>query len=144
MTERQKKAEELFREGFNCAQSALLAFEDLIDIDRDTLLKMSSSFGGGFGRMREVCGAVSGICMAAGLLFGYCEAKDYEAKKKHYALIQKLMGEFKEKNGYYVCRELLGTAESGGAPEARTPEYYKKRSCPELVVSAVGILEKEL
>lgn len=139
-----KKAMDLFKEGFNCSQSVFLAFEDLYKIDRKTALKLSSSFGGGMGRLREVCGAVSGMFMTAGVLYGYDDPKDYEAKKTHYERIQLLAKEFEERNGSIVCRQLLGLGEGKDipAPEQRTQEYYKKRPCAELVGMAAAIMEQ--
>ena len=90
-----KKAGELFQEGYNCAQAVFLAFEDLYDIDHETALKLSSSFGGGMGRMREVCGAVSGMFMVAGVLYGYDDPKAQTEKADHYKRIQELAEEYK-------------------------------------------------
>lgn len=139
-----KKAMELFKEGYNCSQSVFLAFEDQYDIDRKTALKLSSSFGGGMGRLREVCGAVSGMFMVAGLLYGYDDAKDYEGKTKHYERIQLLAKEFEERNGSIVCRQLLGLGEGKDShiPEKRTDAYYQKRPCAELVGMAAAIMEQ--
>ena len=142
-----KKAKELFMEGYNCSQAVFLAFLDLYDgIDEKTALMLSSSFGGGMGAMREVCGAVSGMFMAAGVLFGYDSPKDYEGKKAHYARIQELAAEYKKYNGSIICRELLGLTqgEKKPVPEKRTQEYYKKRPCAELVEMASAILEQYL
>ena len=139
-----QKAMELFKEGFNCSQSVFLAFEDKYQMDRKTALMLSSSFGGGMGRLREVCGAVSGMFMVAGVLYGYDDPKDYEAKKVHYERIQQLAKEFELRNGSIVCRQLLGLGEGKDtpAPEKRTQEYYKKRPCAELVGIAAAIMEQ--
>lgn len=139
-----KKAMDLFKEGFNCSQSVFLAFEDMHKMDPKTALKLSSSFGGGMGRLREVCGAVSGMFMVAGVLYGYDDPKDYEAKKVHYERIQQLAKEFESRNGSIVCRQLLGLGEGKDtpAPEKRTQEYYKKRPCAELVGMAAAIMEQ--
>lgn len=138
------KAMDLFKEGFNCSQSVFLAFQDLHEIDAKTALKLSSSFGGGMGRLREVCGAVSGMFMTAGVLYGYDDPKDYEAKKIHYERIQQLAKEFEAANGSIVCRQLLGLGEGKDipAPEKRSEEYYKKRPCAELVGMAAAIMER--
>ena len=93
-----KKAVDLFKEGYNCSQAVFLAFEDKLHIDRNVALKLSSSFGGGMGRLREVCGAVSGMFLVAGVLYGYDDPKDYDKKKEHYARIQQLAKEFEELN----------------------------------------------
>lgn len=139
-----KKAMDLFKEGFNCSQSVFLAFEDMHKMDPKTALMLSSSFGGGMGRLREVCGAVSGMFMVAGVLYGYDDPKDYEAKKVHYERIQQLAKEFESQNGSIVCRQLLGLGEGKDtpAPEKRTQEYYKKRPCAELVGMAAAIMEQ--
>lgn len=139
-------AEKLFREGYNCSQAVLLAFSDVTGLDDDTAAKIASSFGGGLGRMREVCGAVSGAAMVLGLAKGYSDPKEFEAKKAHYKLIQDFAKRFKEKNGSIICRELLSGVRTveNGVPEARTDGYYKKRPCPLLVKDAAEILEEML
>ena len=138
-------AEELFREGYNCSQAVLMAFEDVTGLEKETAAKLASSFGGGLGRMREVCGAVSGAAMVLGLLKGYSDPKSYEQKKAHYQLIQDFAARFKEKNGSIICRELLnGTASNGGIPEERTPEFYQKRPCASLIRQAAEILDEML
>ncbi len=141
--ERRNKAEALFSEGYNCAQAVFLSFCDELDIDEKTALKISSSFGGGMGRLREVCGAVSGMFMAAGMLFGYDDPKASLEKSEHYARLQALAARFKEINGSIICRELLSPeqAGSGHVPEARTDAYYKKRPCKLLVGDAAEILQ---
>ncbi len=137
-----KKAGELFMEGYNCAQSIFLAFEDQYDIGRETALKLSSSFGGGMGRLREVCGSVSGMFMAAGCIYGYASPKDYQGKKEHYERIQELAEEFRKVNGSIVCRDLLGLSKQKDSPipSHRTEEYYKKRPCRQLVEISAAIL----
>lgn len=146
---RPEKAKQLFMSGYNCSQSVVGAFIDDFAIDFDTAMKLSSSFGGGMGRMREVCGAVSGAFMIAGLKCGYCDPCDKAAKSAHYALIQKIAADFKQQNGSIICRELLegvgcnGKCQ-GSVPEDRTAAYYKKRPCAELVYIAAKIVEDEL
>lgn len=139
-----QKAMALFKEGYNCSQSVFLAFEDVHHMDRKMAVKLSSSFGGGLGRLREVCGAVSGMAMVAGMLYGYESPSDYEGKTEHYARIQQLAGAYSEANGSIVCKELLGLEQKGGShiPERRTEEYYKKRPCAELVGVAAAIMEE--
>lgn len=139
-----KKAMALFEQGYNCSQAVFLAFKDKYDIDESTALKLSSSFGGGMGRLREVCGAVSGMFMVAGVLYGYDKAKDVENKSKHYARIQELAGEFEEINSSIICRELLGlnVKKEAPIPEERTKEYYRKRPCVQLVGIAAALMEK--
>ncbi len=132
-----------FLKGYNCAQSVVLAFADIIDIDTDTLIRISSSFGGGMGRLREVCGSVSGMFIVAGYLYGYGTPDTGELKSNHYSIIQELAHTFEQKNGSIVCRELLGLSvkEQSPIPEARTAEYYKKRPCKELIGMAAQILD---
>ncbi len=139
-----KKAMALFQEGYNCSQSVFLAFTDNYQMDQTTAAKLASSFGGGLGRMREVCGAVSGMAMVAGMIYGYDLPTDYQAKTEHYTRIQELAHTFQEQNGSYVCRELLGLGKEGSSPipENRTAEYYKKRPCKELVGMAAAIMEQ--
>lgn len=108
--------------------------------------KLASSFGGGFGRLREVCGCVSGMALAAGAIYGYSDPKAMEEKAEHYALVQKLAGEFKERNGSIICRELLDgiNNDTNPVPEERTESYYKKRPCADFAYTAADILEKEM
>ncbi|MBE6587469.1 MAG: C_GCAxxG_C_C family protein [Ruminococcaceae bacterium] len=139
----EQKARELFHSGYNCAQAVVLAFSDVTGLDEKTATLLSSSFGGGMGRLREVCGAVSGAFMVAGLLFGYSDTTDHEAKKEHYALIQRIAREFKEQNGSYICRELLDLPHgpSDPEPEKRTEAYYHRRSCEDYVAIAARVLD---
>lgn len=141
-----EKAVELFKSGYNCSQAVFGAFAEELGLDFETALVISSSFGGGMGRMREVCGAVSGMFMAAGMKYGYSDPKDNEVKKEHYRLIQELAEKFKERNHYIVCRQLLGLEgnDSNYVPSERTKEYYKKRPCAELVRDAAEIFEEYL
>lgn len=138
------RAKELFLEGYNCAQSVAGAYAEEMGLDFDMAVKMSSSFGGGMGRMREVCGAVSGMFLAAGAIYGYGNPKDFEAKKEHYKRIQLLAERFKKETGSIICRELLGVdgENTDYVPGRRTDEYYKKRPCAEMVCLAAGILEE--
>lgn len=140
---RKERAMQLFKEGYNCTQAVFLAFEDLHGMDRKKAAALSSSFGGGMGRLREVCGTVSGMFLVAGALYGYDDPKSREDKAEHYARIQELAGKFEEQHGSIVCRELLGLSVKREAPlpEERTPEYYKKRPCPELAGCAAEIME---
>jgi len=140
---RGEKAEALFLEGYNCAQAVVIAFEDLHGLDRETAAKLSSSFGGGMARLREVCGSVSGMFMVAGLLYGYDNPKAKEEKAEHYARIQKLAADFTAEHGSIVCRDLLGLTEKKQepTPEERTEAYYKKRPCKELIGRAAEIMD---
>ena len=135
-------AAELFLQGYNCAQAVAVAFCDVTGLDPDQTAKLMSSFGGGMGRMREVCGAVSGMLMVAGHLYGYCDPADEVAKKNHYALVQELAGKFREQAGSIVCREILKNPPSDPAPTPRTEEFYKQRPCARLVVLAAQILDE--
>ena len=140
--ERSKKAAELFLEGYNCAQSVAMAFADLTGIDEKTLARLSSPFGGGMGRMREVCGAVSGMYTVLGLLYGYDNADEKEGKKRLYSDVQELAERFKELNGSIICREILKNPPSNPTPSDRTAEYYASRPCVRMVESAAKLLEE--
>lgn len=142
MSERVEKAKELFKSGYNCSQAVLSVFCEEFGLDLETALKISSSFGGGMGRMREVCGTVSGMFMAVGLAMASASDSAVE-KGEHYKRVQELARRFKEKNGSIICRELLQGVEASTAPtpSERTETYYKKRPCVDLVGDAVEILE---
>jgi C_GCAxxG_C_C family probable redox protein len=137
-------ARKLFEKGYNCSQSVFAAFCDETGLDNDTALKIASSFGGGMGRLREVCGAVTGMFMVAGMKYGYTDASDKRAKTEHYRLIQDLAGQFEKENGSIICRELLGISikHDDPIPETRSENYYKKRPCAELVEQAARILDE--
>ena len=141
---RKEKAMQSFLDGYNCSQCMMLAFEDLLTIDIDTALKIASPFGGGMGRLREVCGSVSGMFMVVGFLKGYSNPDDYEGKKELYEHIQELARRYEEANGSIICRELLGLSvqHEESTPEKRTDEYYKKRPCAAKVGSAAEILDE--
>ena len=138
------KAKELFESGCNCCQAVFCAFLEETNLTEEEALRLSAGFGGGMGRMREVCGAVSGMTMVLSNRFASTDPNDREKKKELYAVIQKAAGDFKEENGSIICRELLGLEEkmSEPNPEARTAAYYKKRPCAELVHCAAAIAEK--
>ena len=141
---RREMAMDNFRKGYNCSQSIVLAFQDMLPIDIEPAMKMASSFGGGMGRLREVCGSVSGIFMIAGLLYGYDGPETGQVKAEHYAVIQELAHRFEEKHGTIICREMLGLSvrHDSPVPEARTKEYYKRRPCTEIIGDAAEILEQ--
>lgn len=144
MGKRSEHAVELFKQGYNCSQSVFAAFADLYGMDTETALRVSASFGGGMGRMREVCGAVSGMFLVAGLETGTAEGRDAAGKKHNYEVVQQLAEEFKKKNNTIICRELLGLDQkkfTDTTPEGRTQEYYKKRPCVELVRDSAEIIE---
>lgn len=136
-------AKELFEEGYNCSQSILAAFCDETGLDKETSLKMSSSFGAGMGKMREVCGAVTGMFMVVGLKYGYTDPLNLDAKSKHYELIQCLSKQFKAENNSIICRELLDMPmDNNPIPAARTDAYYKSRPCTKLVEYAAKLLDE--
>ena len=141
---RKEKAMNNFLEGYTCAQSLVLAFADLLDVDEKQLMKLCSSFGGGISRLREVCGAESGTAMVLGLFYGFDGPDTGEVKNAHYARVQECALAFEEVYGTIVCRELLGLTVKHDIPvaEARTGEYYKKRPCKEFIGCAAEILEK--
>ena len=140
--ERIEMAVSLFKEGFNCSQSVVAAFADKYGFTREQALKMSASFGGGIGRMRETCGAACGLFMLAGLETGATEGSDREGKAANYALVQELAEEFKQRNGALRCADLLGLSKKEpvvSTPEARPDEYYAKRPCVKMVEEAARI-----
>ena len=138
------KAAELFLEGYNCSQSVVVAFCDVTGLEKDFSAKMASSFGGGMGRMREVCGAVSGMLMVAGIVYGYDSTGDDESKKAHYQLVQNLAGQFREQVGSIICREILKNPPADPTPSPRTEEYYAQRPCCRMVYTAAKILDEYL
>ena len=146
MKDYSKIASENFKSGYNCAQSVFLAFAEDFGFDKETALKLSSSFGGGMGRLREVCGAVSSMFAIAGLKEGYTTPNDDEIKAKHYELIQNLAEKFKSKFGTIICRELLELPEGKDSPipSKRTEEYYQTRPCEAFVCYAAEIIEKQI
>ncbi len=133
----------LFLEGYNCAQAVFAAFCDVTGYDKDTALRISSSFGGGMGRMREVCGALSGAFMVAGVLWGYTSLDDGE-KKDHYARIQEIANRFKEKHHTILCRELLKgiSTDTSPLPSVRNEAYYRERPCLRFVEDAAAIIDE--
>ena len=135
-------AMDLFLQGYNCAQSVAVAFCDVTGLEKDFTAKMVSSFGGGMGRLREVCGAVSGMFFVLGYLYGYDTPGDDVQKKALYYKVQELAGKFKEEHQTIVCRELLKNPPSDPNPSPRTAEYYAKRPCARFVYSTAKILEE--
>ena len=146
MTKRER-AINLFEEGYNCAQAVFGAFSEETGMEFETAVKFASAFGGGMGRLREVCGAVSGMFMVLSILEGYSSPTAKEEKMDLYKKVQDLAEKFKEKNGgTYICRELLQNVATTKThiPEDRTPEYYKARPCAKFVGDAAEILEEYL
>ena len=143
---KQELATYYFRQGYNCAQAVVLAFKDEIGVDEKTLLRISSPFGGGMGRLREVCGAVSGMFMVLGMICGYDNLDNPNAKAELYAKVQELAKKFEEDNGSIVCRELLGLTQKRDepTPEPRTEAYYQNRPCPDKVGYAAKLIDEYL
>lgn len=142
MEDRIEKAVALFKEGYNCSQSVVAAFADMYGFTQEQALKMSASFGGGIGRMRQTCGAACGLFMLAGLETGCTEGKDREGKEANYKVVQELAEEFRKRNGSLICAELLGLSKGAATPatpDERTAEYYKKRPCVKMVEEAARI-----
>ena len=133
-------AGDLFLEGYNCAQALAVAFCDVTGMEKQTAAKLAAPFGGGMGRMREVCGAVSGMLMVAGLLYGYETPGDDVSKKEHYTRVQELSGAFRERVGSIVCREILKNPPSDPNPTPRTAAYYAQRPCARMIMIATQIL----
>ena len=152
--DRVEKARRLFKEeGYNCCQAVVLAYNDLFNIDDKLAASLASGFGGGMGRMREVCGSVSGMVMLAGLIYPADNPSDKNGRTRNYALVQEVAEEFRMINGSIVCKELLGLVPMGSSesapkespePSDRTNEYYKKRSCAEMVALAARIIGEKL
>ena len=144
---RAERAKAFFLQGYNCSQAVALAFADVMGLSEEIISKITQPFGGGMGRLRLTCGAVSGMATVVGMVFANAELSA-EGKKETYAIIQRLCGEFQSQNGSLICKELLTGAhlqvDVGGEAEQRTKEYYKKRPCAELVYCAADILEKYL
>ena len=134
-------AAQLFAEGYNCAQAVAVAFSDVTGVSPQQSAKMISAFGGGMGRMREVCGAVSGMFMVLSLLYGY-DSPNPQAKKNLYAAVQALAEKFREENGSIICREILKNPPSDPKPTPRTEEFYAKRPCTHMVVTATKLLDE--
>lgn len=154
-TERRvQKGVELFKQGYNCSQSVALTFADWYDVPVGLMARMSASFGGGIGRMRETCGSALGMFMLAGLEVASEEANQ-EIKKLNYEAVQALAASFKEQTGSLCCKELLGLNKQRAdgtipeiticaTPEARTDEYYKKRPCIRMVETGIRTYMKFL
>ena len=136
------KAAELFLDGYNCAQSVAVAFCDVTGLDEKFTARMVSSFGGGMGRIREVCGAVSGMFFVLGLLYGYDTPGDDVSKKELYTEVQELAAKFREQCGSIVCREILKNPPTDPNPSPRTEEYYKTRPCARMVLVAGQLMDE--
>ena len=143
---RSEKAVAYFKKGYNCAQSVVLAYGDLLEMEEETLAKLASSFGGGMGRLREVCGSVSGMFMAYGMLKGYSQPEDTEGKKKQYKTVQEMASAFSKCHGSIICRDILKkqAGPDDFIPDERTETYYISRPCEKCVADAAKILENFL
>ena len=135
-------AADLFLEGYNCAQAVVVAFTDLTGMDKQKAAKLASPFGGGMGRMREVCGAVSGMFMVLGQLYGYDNSDADAHKKALYHQVQALAEQFRAQNGSIICREILKNPASDPNPSPRTAEYYAKRPCARMVMTAAELMDQ--
>lgn len=144
MKEHKALATELFKEGCNCSQAVFCAYCDETGIPKDFALKLSSSFGGGFGRMREVCGAACAMELVLGALKGYDDIYDKSKKDEHYKTVQRLLKLFSEKNGSYICREILKTDDTSPVSTVRTADFYEKRPCLKCIEAACEILDSEI
>lgn len=144
--EKRRLAMQLFREGHNCAQSVFLAFRVETGMDRETALRLTSAMGGGVARLREICGAISGLSLVAGMLHGSTDPLDQEVKTRLYERVQAMSEVFRKENGSIICRELLALPEGPDqpTPEKRTETYYRLRPCGEYVGCAAAILARSL
>ena len=137
-----EKAAELFLQGYNCAQAVAMAFCDVTGLDEKFTAKTISAFGGGMGRLREVCGAVSGMFFVLSNLYGYDTHDDDGEKMQMYTRVQELAEQFKEKNGSIICREILKNPPTDPHPSPRTAEYYAKRPCVRMVMTAADLMDE--
>lgn len=144
--ERVARARDLFYAGYNCAQSVFLAYHDVFGIDTTFAATVSAPLGGGMGRLREVCGAVSGMSLLAGFISPAHDPSDREAKSMNYKLVQEFAERFRQENGAIVCRELLGLnrTKDDPIPSERTRSYYQKRPCVEYVAWAARIVGEKM
>ena len=143
MRTRSELAADAFRRGYNCSQAVAVAFCDLMGMSESQAAKLASSFGGGMGRMREVCGAVSGMLMVLGCLYGYDDTVTNDSQKQaHYKNIQALAAKFREECGSIICREILKNPPSDPNPTPRTAEFYAKRPCARMVMTAARLMDE--
>lgn len=146
VAERKERAVALFMEGYNCSQSVFCAYADVFDLEPELAGRLTSSFGGGMGRLREVCGAVSGMFMLLGLRYPATDPADKEAKTVNYTSVQRTASVFKDRFGSIVCRDLLDVKREHEPPEPsdRNAAYYAKRPCARFVAEAAEIVGEEL
>ena len=140
---RPEQAASYFHDGYNCAQAVAMAYADLLGMEPAQCAKAVSGFGGGFGRLREVCGAVSGMTFVISTLYGY-DTPDAEQQMATYALIQELAGKFQAQVGSIICRDILKNPPNDPAPTPRTAEYYAVRPCARMVYLAASLVEEQL
>ena len=136
------KAAENFLSGYNCAQAVAVAFAGEMGLTEQQAARMVSAFGGGMSRLREVCGAVSGMVFVMGTLYGYDDPTDDAGKKRIYTQVQELAGKFREENGSIICREILKNPPTDPNPSPRTAEYYARRPCARMVFTAARLVEE--
>ena len=136
------QAAELFLSGYNCAQAVAVAFREELGLTEQQAARMVSAFGGGMGRMREVCGAVSGMLFVLGSLYGYDTPGDDVRKKELYSRVQALAAGFRAENGSIICREILKNPPTDPTPSPRTAEYYAQRPCARMVLTAARLMEQ--
>ena len=149
LDERVARAVEYFMAGYNCSQSVVAAFSDLYGLDETMAKRIAAGFGGGVGRMRMMCGAVSGIVMLVGLDCGQSEGSDREGKSACSKVVQELLAQSQTENGSLICAEILGLngyqkAASSYVASPRTAAYYKTRPCAAKVESAARIFAEYL
>jgi len=146
LEKRTEQALTYFNDGYNCSQAVFMAYSDLYDMDKELAAKISSSFGGGMGRLREVCGAVTGMFMVLGLHYPATDVKDKAAKTTNYAAVQRTAAEFKQEMGSFICADLLKIkrAPENPTPSERNVKYHALRPCDRCVAMAAEILGKEI
>ena len=146
LEKRTKQAIIFFEERYNCSQAVFMAYSDLYGIEQETAAKLATSFGGGMGRLREVCGAVSGMFLVLGLQYPFINTKDKVSKNTNYKVVQRTANEFKSIMGSYICADLLKLKQKLQSPESaeRNEDYYKFRPCTRCVALAAEIVGKEL
>lgn len=146
LEKRTKQAITFFEEGYNCSQAVFMAYSDIYGIEQETAAKLATSFGGGMGRLREVCGAVSGMFLVLGLQYPFIDTSDKVAKNNNYRAVQRTANEFKSIMGSYICADLLKLRHQPQNPESseRNEAYYTSRPCVRCVALAAEIAGKEL
>ena len=145
MSEASEKARAYFLSGDNCAQAVFCAYADTVGVDERTAHQLSAGFGGGIGRLRDTCGALSGLVLLAGFATGD-DGENPDVRAQTYALVQRLAARFEDACGSRVCATLLGLSNDGHyppAPDARTEEYYRTRPCLRFVEAACRVWEEE-